>query len=91
MPTCPPIRGHLPRHTKDVCREVFKHAFASHAGDEWQGATAHRSAWAAVKRSYWQPLHASNLGDHEPENGEGSSGLLDGKPLKAAITSSSLT
>ena len=59
----PPVRNHLPAHAQDIYREAFNHAFASHAGDTRQEEIAHRTAWAAVKRSYekvgehWMPLH----------------------------------
>ena len=47
----PPARSHLPPHAQDIYREAFNHAFSSHAGDERQEEIAHRTAWAAVKRS----------------------------------------
>ncbi|MFO1109110.1 MAG: ChaB family protein [Bradyrhizobium sp.] len=56
------VRGHLPAHAQDIYREAFNHSFASHAGDVRQEEIAHRTAWAAVKRSYvkvgetWEPL-----------------------------------
>jgi cation transport regulator len=59
-----PVRSHLPPHAQDIYREAFNHSFASHAGDERQEEIAHRTAWAAVKRSYvklgdhWLPLHS---------------------------------
>jgi cation transport regulator len=59
-----PVRSHLPSHAQDIYREAFNHAFASHASDERQEEIAHRTGWAAVKRSYvkqgnrWIPLHA---------------------------------
>ncbi len=58
-----PVRHHLPPHAQDIYREAFNHAFASHVGDPRQEEIAHRTAWAAVKRSYvkagdeWVPLH----------------------------------
>lgn len=61
-----PVRSHLPPHAQDIYREAFNHAFASHAADERQEEIAHRTAWAAVKRSYiklgdyWVPLHGSH-------------------------------
>jgi cation transport regulator len=61
-----PVRSHLPDHAQDIYREAFNHAFVSHAGDERQEEIAHRTAWAAVKRSYvklgdhWTPLHRSH-------------------------------
>jgi cation transport regulator len=57
------VRSHLPPHAQDIYREAFNHSFASHVGDERQEEIAHRTAWAAVKRSYvklgdqWVPLH----------------------------------
>jgi cation transport regulator len=47
-----PVRDHLPPHALDIYREALNHAFASHAGDTRQEEIAHRTAWAAVKRSY---------------------------------------
>ena len=35
-----------------IYREAFNHAFTAHAGDRYQAESAHRIAWAAVKRSY---------------------------------------
>ena len=61
----PSVRKHLPAHARDIYREAFNHAFASHQGDRRQEEIAHRTAWFAVKRSYvkkgeqWVPLHAS--------------------------------
>jgi cation transport regulator len=58
------VRHHLPQHAQDIYREAFNHSFASHAGDDRQEEIAHRTAWAAVKRSYmkvgdeWLPLRA---------------------------------
>ncbi|WP_445217061.1 ChaB family protein [Bradyrhizobium sp. Pa8] len=46
------VRHHLPPHGLDIYREVFNHSFASHVGDLRQEEIAHRTAWAAVKRSY---------------------------------------
>ena len=46
------VRRHLPRHAQDIYRAAFNSAFARYgAGRE---ATAHRIAWAAVKRRYVQ-------------------------------------
>jgi cation transport regulator len=61
-----PVRSHLPPHAQDIYREAFNHAFASYAGDARQEEIAHRTAWAAVKRSYvkvadrWMPLHGQD-------------------------------
>lgn len=48
----PGVRHRLPPHALDIYREAFNHSFASHAGDLRQEEIAHRTAWAAVKRSY---------------------------------------
>ena len=48
----PSVTQHLPEHAQDIYRAAFNHAYAAHAGDpDWE-ETAHRIAWAAVKRSY---------------------------------------
>lgn len=47
-----PVQRHLPPHAQDIYRQAFNHAFAAHAGDPRQEEIAHRTAWAAVKRSY---------------------------------------
>jgi cation transport regulator len=60
LPT--PVRDHLPSHAQDIYRAAFNNASAAHAGDNRQEGIAHRTAWAAVKRSYvkdgdqWVPL-----------------------------------
>jgi cation transport regulator len=46
------VRDHLPPHAQDIYRAAFNHAFASHAGEVRKEEIAHRTAWAAVKRSY---------------------------------------
>jgi cation transport regulator len=45
----PSVRDHLPLHAQDIYREAFNHAWEQYGGDE---PTAHRVAWAAVKRLY---------------------------------------
>ncbi len=45
----PSVRRHLPPHAQDIYREAFNHAWQEYRGEE---ATAHRVAWAAVKRLY---------------------------------------
>ncbi len=45
----PSVRDHLPSHAQDIYREAFNHAWRQYGGDE---PTAHRVAWAAVKRLY---------------------------------------
>lgn len=44
----PPLRRALPEHAQDIYRAAFNSAWR-HYPDE---ATAHRVAWAAVKRKY---------------------------------------
>ena len=47
-----PVQRHLPPHAQDIYREAFNHSYVGHAGDPRQEEIAHRTAWAAVKRSY---------------------------------------
>ncbi len=60
-----PVHHHLPPHAQDIYREAFNHSFTSHKGDVRQEEIAHRTAWAAVKKSYvksgdtWVPLHTT--------------------------------
>ncbi len=42
------VRIHLPPHAQDIYREAFNKAWQQLGGE----ATAHRVAWAAVKRLY---------------------------------------
>jgi cation transport regulator len=46
------VRKSLPSHAQDIYRAAFNDAYA-HYGPEHEG-TAHRMAWAAVKRRYVQ-------------------------------------
>lgn len=50
------VRNHLPPHAQAIYMEAFNHAWDEYADPErrrdGQEATAHRVAWAAVKRSY---------------------------------------
>lgn len=52
------IRNSLPRDAQTIYRKAFNHAFAEYGPREKRRAgssreeTAHRVAWAAVKRSY---------------------------------------
>jgi cation transport regulator len=61
-----PVQHHLPLHAQDIYREAFNHAFAAYAGETRQEEIAHRTAWAAVKRSYtkiddeWVPRRAAH-------------------------------
>jgi cation transport regulator len=45
----PGIKSVLPAHAQDIYRAAFNNAWRQYGGNE---ATAHRIAWAAVKRSY---------------------------------------
>jgi cation transport regulator len=44
----PPLRRILPEHAQDIYRAAFNSAWDEYGGEE----TAHRVAWAAVKRKY---------------------------------------
>jgi cation transport regulator len=64
----------MPAHAQDIYREAFNHAFASRRSDPRQEEIAHRTAWAAVKRSYvksggdWVPLeHQFLIGQSHAE------------------------
>lgn len=63
------VRHHLPAHAQNIYCEAFNHAFASHSGDARQEEIAHRTAWAAVKRSYikigdeWVPARGASRTD----------------------------
>ncbi len=46
------VRKHLPQHAQDIYRAAFNDAFARYGAD--REAIAHRIAWAAVKRRYFQ-------------------------------------
>lgn len=48
----PAVRKHLPRGAQNIYREAFNHAWKTYAGDPRQEEIAHRTAWAAVKRTY---------------------------------------
>ncbi len=62
-----PIRHALPIHAQDIYRAAFNNAFASYARSTRREETAHRVAWAAVKKVYakrrgeWQRVAASPL------------------------------
>lgn len=44
----PPLRRILPEHAQDIYRAAFNSAWDEYGDEE----TAHRVAWAAVKRKY---------------------------------------
>ena len=58
----------LPDHAQDIYREAFNHAWEEYStpeerlGDSSREETAHKVAWAAVKRKYekigdkWKPI-----------------------------------
>lgn len=54
----PNITQVLPAHAQDIYREAFNHAWQEYArredrrGDASQEETAHKVAWAAVKKKY---------------------------------------
>jgi cation transport regulator len=50
----PPIRAHLPQHAQEIYRGAFNNAWTEYAsrGPALREETAHRVAWAAVKRKY---------------------------------------
>ena len=56
------VRAHLPKHAQDIYRQAFNHAYEEYDHRE---VTAHRVAWAAVKRRY---LRAAD-GSWTPRNG----------------------
>jgi cation transport regulator len=53
-----PVKNVLPAHAQDICRDAFNHAWDEYAdpGKRRKGTsqeeTAHRVAWAAVKKLY---------------------------------------
>ena len=49
-----PVRAHLPLHAQEIYLAAFNNAWAEYAarGPEQRERTAHRVAWAAVKRKY---------------------------------------
>ena len=49
-----PIQAHLPLHAQEIYRSAFNNAWTEYAarGPVQRETTAHRVAWAAVKRKY---------------------------------------
>jgi cation transport regulator len=49
-----PVRAHLPSHAQEIYLAAFNNAWTEYAerGPAQQEQTAHRVAWAAVKRKY---------------------------------------
>ncbi len=68
------VRAHLPQHAQVIYKEAFNHAWDEYRDEKdrrdhaSQEETAHKVAWAAVKRSYqkdansgqWVPKQKSN-------------------------------
>ena len=50
----PPLRAHLPPHAQEIYVGAFNGAWEQYAweGPQMREKTAHRVAWAAVKRKY---------------------------------------
>ncbi|MBN8890479.1 MAG: cation transporter [Acetobacteraceae bacterium SCN 69-10] len=50
----PSVRAHLPEHAQDIYRAAFNSAWAGYDDSDpaQHEETAHRVAWAAVKRRY---------------------------------------
>lgn len=48
------VRGHLPQHACEIYRAAFNSAWQNyaHRSEAEREETAHRVAWAAVKRRY---------------------------------------
>ena len=50
----PPVQSHLPLHAQEIYLNAFNNAWIEYASRDPAGreSTAHRVAWAAVKRKY---------------------------------------
>jgi cation transport regulator len=50
----PPVQAHLPLHAQEIYLGAFNNAWIEYAarGPTQREVTAHRVAWAAVKRKY---------------------------------------
>ncbi len=49
----PPVQAHLPRHAQEIYLGAFNNAWIEYAArGPTREVTAHRVAWAAVKRKY---------------------------------------
>ena len=50
----PSVQSHLPLHAQEMYRSAFNNAWTEYAarGPVQRESTAHRVAWAAVKRKY---------------------------------------
>ncbi len=73
----PPIRAHLPQHALEIYRSAFNNSWTEYAsrGPVQREETAHRVAWAAVKRKYrkcdnqWIPRDSRLKADADARNG----------------------
>jgi cation transport regulator len=60
------VRHHLPEHAQQIYREAFNHAWQEYADQEQRRSdssreeTAHKVAWAAVKRRYQKDAGSGN-------------------------------
>lgn len=48
----PAVRKHLPAAAQSIYREAFNHAWKTYSVDPRQEEIAHRTAWAAVKKTF---------------------------------------
>ena len=46
------VRTHLPTEARQIYKEAFNNAWEEYAGQDDREATAHKVAWAAVKKKY---------------------------------------
>lgn len=46
------VKDHLPKEAQQIYKEAFNHAWEEYANREDREATAHKVAWAAVKKKY---------------------------------------
>ena len=46
------VRTHLPTGAQQIYKEAFNHAWEEYANRDDREATAHKVAWAAVKKKY---------------------------------------
>lgn len=74
----PPVRSHLPLHAQEIYLAAFNNAWTEYHshGPEQREQTAHRVAWAAVKRKYRNPatvgFHANPAESTAPSRHAGS-------------------
>lgn len=48
----PAVKKHLPVAAQSIYREAFNHAWKTYGRDPRREEIAHRTAWAAVKKSF---------------------------------------